>query len=166
MSYFVKGLVHGEYLKKFAGMSEFVVISTTGISGVDNNIMRGELKKADMRAVVVQNSLMRRAVAELGLSAAGTLFGAGQCTVVFGGTGAPGVAKVVVGLAKKYKAIQLKGAFVEGNALVGEASVKSVAAMPTRIEMQGQVVQIALSPGGVIAGCVKTLIEKLEKEAA
>ena len=46
MSYFVKGLVQGEYAKKFSGMTEFVVISTMGISGVDNNIMRGEIGRA------------------------------------------------------------------------------------------------------------------------
>ena len=67
MSYFVKGLVQGEYAKKFSGMTEFVVISTMGISGVDNNIMRGELKQKGMRAVVVRNNLMRRMLDEMGL---------------------------------------------------------------------------------------------------
>ena len=49
--------------------------------------------------------------------------------------------------------------------------------MPTRVELQGQVVHIALTPGanvagallgsgGVIAGCIESVIEKLEKDAA
>ena len=49
MSYFVKSLVQGEYEQKFDGVSEFVVIDTTGISGVDNNILRGELKEKGIR---------------------------------------------------------------------------------------------------------------------
>jgi large subunit ribosomal protein L10 len=166
MSYFVKDLVKSEYLKKFTGMTEFVVVSTTGVSGVDNNIMRGELKKAGMRAVVVRNNLMRRAAEEMGLPASSALFGAGQCTVIYGGSSISSVAKEAVAWAKKLKVIQLKGAFVDGIVMAGDAGVKTAASMPTRAEMHSQIVQIALSPGGVIAGCVKTLIEKLEKEAA
>lgn len=177
MSYFVKNLVQSEYSEKFAGMTEFVVISTMGISGVNNNIFRGELKKKGMRAAVVRNNLMRRAMEEMGLSNANALFSSGPCTVVFGGEGAGSVAKEVVDWAKKFKAIQLKGAFVEGTVMDGDAGVKALAAMPTRAEMQGRVVQIALSPGSnvagavlgagsAIAGCIKSLIEKREKDAA
>ena len=177
MSYFVKELIQNEYTKKFAGMTEFVVISTMGIGGIDNNVMRGELKKKGMRAAVVQNRLMRRALEEMQLPVAGELFASGQCTVVFGGDGASDVAKEVVDWAKKLKTIELKGAFVEGTVMDGEASVKALAAMPTRAELQGQVVQIALTPGSNLAGavlsggstiadCIKSLIEKREKEAA
>ena len=177
MSYFVKGLVQSEYAKKFDGMKEFVVISTMGISGVDNNIMRGQLKEKGMRAVVVRNNLMRRAVEEMGLTSASDLFQSGPCTVVFGGEGAGCVAKEVVAWAKKVKVIQLKGGYLDGTVLNGEAGVKSLATMPTRAELQGQIAQIALTPGSnvagavlgagsAIAGCVKSIIEKLEKEAA
>jgi len=165
MSYFVKDLVQNEYQKKFAGMTEFVVISTTGVSGVDNNIMRGDLKKEGLRAAVVRNNLMRRVVEAMQLTAASELFDAGQCTVIFGSS-ASSAAKQAVAWAKKVKIIQLKGAFVDGVVMAGDAGVKAVAAMPTRAEMHGQIAQIALSPGGVIAGCIKTLIDNMEKEAA
>lgn len=177
MSYFVKEQVQSEYTKKFEGVTEFVVISTKGVSGVDNNIMRGELKEKGLRATVVRNNLMRRALKELGLSAAGELFETGQCTVLFGGEGVGVAAKEAVAWAKKLKTIELKGGYVEGSVIKGEADVKALASMPTRAELQGQVVQIALTPGsnvagailgagGVIAGCIKSVIEKREKEAA
>lgn len=177
MSYFVKGLVQGEYAKKFSGMTEFVVISTMGISGVDNNIMRGELKQKGLRAVVVRNNLMRRTLEEMGLTGAGGLFQSGQCTVVFGGDSVGTVAKEVVAWAKKLKVLQLKGGYVDGSIVKGEAGVKTLSTMPTRAELQGQIAQIALTPGSnaagailgagsAIAGCVKSIIEKLEKEAA
>ncbi|MHC4237281.1 MAG: hypothetical protein ACYSSM_03370, partial [Planctomycetota bacterium] len=41
MSYFVKNLVQSEYENLFDGVSEFVVVDLTGVSGVDNNILRG-----------------------------------------------------------------------------------------------------------------------------
>lgn len=178
MSYFVKGLVQSDYAKRFAGMKDFVVISTMGVSGVDNNIMRGELKQKGLRAVVVTNNLMRRATDELGLAGASELFHSGQCTVVYGEEGTAGTAaKEVMVWAKKLKAIELKGAYLDGMVAQGEAGLKTVASMPTRAEQQGQIAQIALTPGsnlagailsggGAIAGCVKSLIEKLEKEAA
>jgi large subunit ribosomal protein L10 len=177
MSHFVKELIQNEYSKRFAGMTEFVVISTLGINGTDNNLMRGELKKKGIHAAVVRNTLMRRALEKMGMANAASLFASGQCTVVYGGDGAGSVAKEVVDWAKKLKAIQLKGAYVEGTVMQGEAGVKALAAMPTRAELQGKVVQIALSPGSnvvgailgggsTIAGCLKSLIEKREKEAA
>ncbi|NLW82901.1 MAG: 50S ribosomal protein L10 [Phycisphaerae bacterium] len=177
MSYFVKGLVQSEYAKKFEGMTEFVVISTMGVSGVNNNVMRGELKQKGLRAVVVRNNLMRRALQEMELKGADDLFDSGQCTVVFGGEGAGIAAKEVVAWAKKLKTIELKGGYIDGTVVKGDAGVKTLATMPTRAELQGQIVQIALTPGskvagailgagGAIAGCIKSVIEKREKEAA
>jgi large subunit ribosomal protein L10 len=85
------------------------------------------------------------------------------------------VAKEVVGWAKKIKAITPKGAYVDGMLMAGDG-VKELSKMPTRVELQGQVVQLALTPGanvagallgpgGVIAGCIESVIEKLEEAA-
>lgn len=177
MSHFVKDLVLNEYLKRFSGVREFVVISTVGISGIDNNQMRGQLRQKGLRAMVVSNSLMRRAAQQMGLTGAEALFASGQCTVVYGGEGAVLAAKEVIALADKYKAIALKGAYLDGAVMLGNDGVKACSAMPTRTEMLGRLSQTALSPGGrlvgailsgggLVAGCVKALIEKREKEAA
>ncbi|MEN8127369.1 MAG: 50S ribosomal protein L10 [Planctomycetota bacterium] len=176
MSYFVKSLVQGEYEKKFDGVSEFVVIDTTGISGVDNNILRGQLKEKGIRMTVVKNSLMCLALQKLEMDSAASIFAAGPCTVAYGGDSVVDVAKELVSQAKNIKAIEFKGAFVDGTAMDG-AGVKALSKMPSRAELQGQVAQLVLTPGsnvagallgpgGVIAGCVKSLIEKLEKDAA
>ena len=175
MSYFVKSLVQGEYEQKFDGVSEFVVIDTTGISGVDNNILRGELKEKGIRMTVVKNSLMCLALQKLEMDGACSIFAAGPCTVAYGGDSVVDVAKELVDQAKKIKAIDLKGAYVDGTVMDG-AGVKALSKMPSRAELQGQVVQLVTSPGaniagalvgpgGVIAGCIESLIEKLEEAA-
>jgi large subunit ribosomal protein L10 len=175
MSYLVKNLVQNEYEKMFGDISEFVVVDLTGVSGVDNNILRGELKKKGIHMTVVKNSLMCLALQKLGMDVACGVFAAGPCTVAYGGDSVVDVAKEVVGWAKKIKAITPKGAYVDGMLMAGDG-VKELSKMPTRVELQGQVVQIALTPGanvagallgpgGVIAGCIDSVIEKLEEAA-
>jgi len=175
MSYLVKNLVQNEYEKIFNDISEFVVVDLTGVSGVDNNILRGELKKKGIRMTVVKNSMMCLALQKLGMDAACGVFAAGPCTVAYGGDSVVDVAKEVVDWAKKIKAITPKGAYVDGMLMAGDG-VKELSKMPTRVELQGQVVQLALTPGanvagallgpgGVIAGCIESVIEKLEEAA-
>ena len=175
MSYLVKNLVQNEYEKMFGDVSEFVVVNLTGVSGVDNNILRGELKKKGIHMTVVKNSLMCLALQKLGMDAACGIFAAGPCTVAYGGDSVVDVAKEVIDWAKKIKAITPKGAYVDGTLMAGDG-VKELSKMPTRVELQGQVVQLALTPGtnvagalvgpgGVIAGCIESVIEKLEEAA-
>ena len=175
MSYFVKNLVQNEYEKAFEGVNEFVVVETTGISGNDNNMLRGELKKKGIQMTVVKNTLMRLALQKLEMEHACCIFEAGPCTVVYGGDSVVDVAKEVMDWGKKVKAVKPKAAFVEGT-VMDDKGVKDLSKMPTRAELQGQVAQIVLTPGsniagaltgpgGVIAGCLKSLIEKLEEAA-
>lgn len=176
MSYLIKGLVQNEYKSKFADTREFVVIDTTGINGIDNNVLRGDLKAKGIHLAVVKNSLMRAAVKDLNMPAADELFKTGPCTVAYGGDSVVDVAKAIVDWSKKLKTIALKGAYVEGVA-VGGQGVTDLSKMPSRVELQGQVVGLIkspganlagaiLGPGSRIAGCLKTLIENREKEAA
>ncbi len=175
MSKYVKGLLQNELQKRFEDVPDFMVLSTLGINGIDNNILRGQLKAKGVRMTVVKNALMRRAMEGLGRSSAGSLFDAGPCTVVYGGESVVDVAKEVLEWAKKIKAIAVRGAFVDGQVLDAK-SAESLSKMPTRAEMQGRIVSTALapganvagailSPGSTIAGCLKSHIEKLEKAA-
>lgn len=175
MSYFVKNLVQSEYEKKFDGVSEFIVLDTTGISGIDNNILRGELKSKGIHMAVVKNSLMRLALKKQGMEDACAIFESGPCTVAYGGDSVVDVAKEIIDWTQKIKAIKPKAAYVDGTLMPGEG-VKDLSKMPSRAELQGQVVQIfnspganvagaLVGPGSVIAGCVQSLIEKLEEAA-
>jgi large subunit ribosomal protein L10 len=177
MSKYVKQLVQAQLDKKVAGedIQDFMVVSTKGVGGVDNNVMRGALKEKGIHVVVVKNSLFARVLRERQMDAATPLL-SGPCAVVYGGDSIVDVAKEMQEWVRKVPAVEVKGAFVEGSVFDSKAAV-GLASMPTRIELQARVVSCVLSPGGrvagalqgpagAIAGCLKSIIEKAEKQAA
>ena len=73
-------------------------------------------------------------------------------------------------------ALEIKGAFLEGKVLDADAT-RELAKLPNRAELQGRIVMSINSPGaglvsavgsagGIIAGCIKSIVEKGQKEAA
>ena len=176
MSKYVKGLLENELAKKFENVDDFLVVVTKGVDGNENNEMRGVLKEKSIKLTVVKNALMRRCLNGLGKSAAASLFLTGPCVVAYGGDSVVDVAKELAGWARKIEAVSLKGAFVDGVAMDADGAI-ALSKMPSRAELQGKIVMLAQSPGanvagavagpgGLIAGCIKSLVEKLEKEAA
>ncbi len=177
MSKYSKQLLQANFERRIEQdkISDFVVLDTTGINGVDNNMLRGELRQKAIRLLVARNLLFRRALENHDMASAGVLFD-GPCTIAYGGDSIVDVAKEVVDWSKKFKSVQVKGAYVEGAALDGKEAVE-LSKMPTRTELLGQVAGLAMSPArnlasaigapaSIIAGCIKQIIEKSENQAA
>ncbi|MCD6393674.1 MAG: 50S ribosomal protein L10 [Planctomycetes bacterium] len=176
MSTYVKGLFQKELEKKFEAVDDFLVVDTKGVGGNDNNEMRGALKAKGIRLAVVKNAMMSRALEGLGKPSAKSLFEVGPKAVAYGGDSIVDVAKEIAEWGKKLEVVSIEGAFVDGEVLDTDSAM-ALSKMPNRIELQGAVVMLAnspgrriagglIGPGGIIAGCIKGLVEKLEKEAA
>jgi large subunit ribosomal protein L10 len=176
MSSYMKGLLQAEYEGRFAEVGDFLVIETKGVNGNDNNEMRGVLKSKGIKLATVKNAMMQKALARLERTAAVELFERGPCTVAYGGDSVVDVAKAISEWSKKIEVIRVKGAFVDGQAMDSQAA-DALSKMPNRTELQGTIIMLANSPGAgvtgafsgpgdIVAGCIKGLIGKLEKEAA
>ncbi|MBN1788695.1 MAG: 50S ribosomal protein L10 [Sedimentisphaerales bacterium] len=176
MSKYIKEMLVKELQGKFTDVNEFIIVDMTGVGGIENNLLRGELGQKGIKIMMVKNAAMRQALKELDMAPAVDLFTAGPCTVVYGSDS-------VVDVAKEFKAatdgkvkIKFRGAYTDGAAL-DEAAAANLVNMKSRVELLGDIVMLANSParrlagaiaapGGIIAGCLKTIAEGQEKEAA
>lgn len=175
MSRKVKELMEGHLRGGFEGISECAVVSMRGVSGTDNNEMRGALRDQEISLTVVKNSLARRAFSELGMAPMGELLD-GPCAIAIGGETVVDLLRELMGWDKKIEAFEVKGAYLDGE-VFDATGAKELSKMPNRTELLGSVAMLAMSPGrrvagavigpgGLVAGCIKGLIEKLEEAEA
>ena len=173
MSKYVKDLLSKELRDRYDTLDSVLWIDMTGAGGVVTNQFRADLHSRRMRAEIVRNSLFKRACGDGPLATLANAL-SGPSMLVTGGDSLIDVAKAIDEWGAKIPSLSLRGAVLEGEYL-GEDRVGDLSKMLSKTEMQAKIASIVLSPGGNlaaailaggsnIAGCLKSLIEKLEKD--
>src|SRR5262245_31182932 len=114
----------------FRGVRDFVLLSATGVGAIPENRLRLDLRKKDIRLMLVKNSLMQRVLDGMGIKIDNVW--AGPTMVAWGSTSVASLSKAVetsfMALDKAKDKIKFKGAVADGQPVTFEQALK----MPTR----------------------------------
>lgn len=151
MSKYVKNLLCEDVKQKLAGVESALLVTIAGMDANKTHRLRMELRKKDMRMMLVRNRLARRATEGTPLAPAFANLN-GPAAVVWGGTDLVAVAKEIVRLAgdKEFAPFEARGGVLDGAALTAE-QVTEVSKWPTREEQLALLVGQILSPGAKLA---------------
>lgn len=152
------------------GKHESVIVVNTGkLTVADAESFRARLRSEKMRMLFVKNSLASVAFEKVGFKGLDSIL-KGASGVIFGGEGAPAIAKILVDEAKKKKELSIAGAYFEGQVL-DKSGVEQLSKMPGKKDLQamvlasffGPVSDMARNMDGLLSE-VHGLIESLEKK--
>lgn len=173
MSKPVKEMIVKEYRKRFDGVEAAVLVEIRGMTATDNNRMRNDFARKNVRVTVVKNTLAREALKGGVLAPLADHF-SGPSALVYGPGSVVDLARDLVKWAKGVEPFAFKAAVLDGIVYEGNAGITKLSKMPTREEAQAQVVTLLLSParnvmgavkgpGGTVLGVVKEIQTRLEK---
>lgn len=159
MSKTIKAMITEELRQRYAGTEDACVVDLTGMSVLEQEDLRGRLRKKSARLEVVKNSLARRAFRESILEPLGDAL-VGPCALVTSSSESLiDVAKVLVEAAKEHEKLTLKHAILEGAPTL--LTVIEAAKMKSRAELLGEISSLVSSPGRAIAGCLRSPQSKI-----
>ena len=154
-----KGLVVSEIKEKLQQASGVVLADYRGLTVAQATRLRAQLRQAGVEYRVMKNTLVRRAVNEIGLEGLDSYLN-GPTAIAFGADPvAP--AKVLLEFAKvnKLKKFQIKAGILEGE-VIGPKGVKALAELPSREVLLTMVVRGMQAP---LVGMVNVLQGPIRK---
>lgn len=156
-----------ELEERFHNVRDLVLMNVSKLKATDENRTRLDLRKKNIRLMLVKNTLARRVLDKMGIPVTGVW--EGPTLVAWGGTSVAGLSKELEKAFKDNKNVQFKAAVADGQQVTFAQALK----MPTREEAIGRVVALALSPASSlvsrllgpasqVAGQIKSIAEKEE----
>lgn len=174
MSKRVKGMLMDDIRGRLDGTRDMLVVDVSKLDAVSTNRFRLALRAKQISLLTVRNSLARRALSEAGVQGLDPVL-TGSSTLVWGGADMVALSKEITGWLKDLAKLEIKGGTLDGATLTAP-DVEALSKSPSREELIGKIVQLALSPGARLAGALlgpggtlasqlKTIVEKQESPA-
>lgn len=152
-----------EYTEKLRRSQAVIVTEYRGLTVKQLEGLRRELRDAHTELVVSKNTLMARALKEVGMPAPKSLL-SGPTAVAFLFDELAVPAKALAKYAKDSKVLVIRGGLM-GQSVFDETGVDSLATLPGKDQLRAQVVGVLQSPIGglvnVLAGSVRSLMNLL-----
>ena len=165
-----------EDLQAKLNASPFVLVTDyTGLRVDQFSILRNRLAENGAECKVVKNTFLRRAMSDAGLPDISTDL-KGQTAIVIGEKDVAAAAKVLKAFVGEFKKPEVKIGVV-GNAVVTAAQINTIADLPSREILLGQLLGVMQAPAGALvrllnepasslARVLKAKAEPAEAEAA
>ena len=147
----------------FKGSIAGVVVDYKGISVEDDTKLRKELREANVRYVVLKNTILRRAAENAELGELNDVF-KGTTAVAFSEDDYTAAARILGDYAKKVDSFSIKGGFMDG-AVVDLATVEKLATLPTREVLLSMLCNVLNAPIAKLARAVQAVVDKGEEAA-
>ena len=144
MSKYVKEMMMDQLKTELDGDRSVLILDLKGLDAVSEFQFRRDLRKKQIKMRVLRNSLARRVFEDMGIGGL-SRFLEGPSVAVWGGTGVAELAKEIFGQVKKLKKPEIKGGSVDGT-VIGPDQVEDITKLPSREELIGRVVSLALAP--------------------
>jgi large subunit ribosomal protein L10 len=157
-----------EKLKEY---SHFYLTDTAELNAADTSDLRRKCFENQIKLVVVKNTLLKRALEQMGLEY-GELLPVlkGSTAVMFSNNGNT-PAKMIREFRKSHPKPLIKGAFVEESIYVGENLIETLASLKSKEELIGDIIALLQSPaknvisalqsgGSTIHGVLETLSQR------
>ncbi len=163
--------VIAELTEEFKQYNNIYISDSSGLTAAADNSLRRELYKSGIKMVIAKNTLIQKAMENSGRDFSG-LFGTlkGTSALMFSDDiKAP--AKAIKAFRKKGEKPALKGAWIDSDVFLGDASLEALINLKTKNELIGEIIGLLQSPaknvisglqsgGNKLAGIIKTLSER------
>jgi large subunit ribosomal protein L10 len=152
MSKAVKEMVIDDVARRIGDVRDLFVVDASRLDAFSANRWRLDLRKKNITALTVRNTLARRALERGGVKGLDRVL-EGPSTLLFGGRDVVELSKEIVEAAKKNDKIQIKGGTVEGSPL-DPAGVEALSKSPSREELIAKIAGQILAPGANLAAAL------------
>ncbi len=140
-----------------------VFTSYDGLTVLDSQKLRGQLRKENVGYLACKKSLLKKALTETGLLAAKDNF-SGSLAVAFTAGDEVAPAKLLAAFAKDKEALKIQGGILSGKFISG-AKVLELAKLPSKLELLAKTVRTLQAPisgfVNVLAGNLRGLVNAL-----
>ena len=149
----VKDILIADIQSRIGDVKDFIVVDCSKVDAITANRWRLALRKQQMSALTVKNSVANNALKRKGIDGLSSVL-SGPSTLVWGGDDIVALSRSVAKWAKEIKNFEIKGGTVEGESL-DAAAVDALSKSAGRLETIGEIAGLMLAPGRQLAGCLQ-----------